>query len=155
MASGLSQVREVRYQRVSVYCMIAFVWHVWQKKIMTVVASRIRVGPRRDMREQYMKVKVLVIQLCSTLCDPMGCSLPGSSVHGILQAKYWGGLPFLSPGDLPNPETESRSPVLQADSLLSEPPGKLIMYFGRLWGCRGVCICQNSANVHLRLSLHM
>ena len=34
-----------------------------------------------------LKVKVLVTQLCPTLCDPMGCSLPGSSVHGILQAR--------------------------------------------------------------------
>ena len=36
----------------------------------------------------------------------------------------WSGQPFSSPGDLPNPGTESRSPALQADSLLSEPPGK-------------------------------
>ena len=34
-----------------------------------------------------LKVKVLVTQSCLTLCDPMGCSLPGSSVHGILQAR--------------------------------------------------------------------
>ena len=34
----------------------------------------------------YIKVKVLVTQSCPTLCDPMDCSLPGSSVHGILQA---------------------------------------------------------------------
>ena len=33
------------------------------------------------------KVKVLVAQSCPTLCDPMDCSLPGSSVHGILQAR--------------------------------------------------------------------
>ena len=33
-----------------------------------------------------MRVKVLVPQYCPTLCDPMDCSLPGSSVHGILQA---------------------------------------------------------------------
>ena len=33
------------------------------------------------------KVKVLVAQLCLTLCDPVGCSLPGSSLHGILQAR--------------------------------------------------------------------
>ena len=32
-----------------------------------------------------------------TLCNPMDCSLPGSSVHGILQQEYWSGLPFLSP----------------------------------------------------------
>ena len=35
----------------------------------------------------YEKVKVLVAQLCLILCDPMDCSLPGSSVHGILQAR--------------------------------------------------------------------
>ena len=38
--------------------------------------------------------------------------------------EYWSGLPFLPPGDLPNPGTEPRSPALQADSLPSDPPGK-------------------------------
>ena len=38
--------------------------------------------------------------------------------------EYWSGLLFLSPGDLSNPETEPGSPTLQADALLSEPPGK-------------------------------
>ena len=38
--------------------------------------------------------------------------------------EYWSGLPFPSPGDLPNPGIEPRSPSLQADTLLSEPPGK-------------------------------
>ena len=36
----------------------------------------------------------------------------------------WSGLPFPSPGDLPDPEIEPRSPTLQADALTSEPPGK-------------------------------
>ena len=35
---------------------------------------------------QQMKVKVLVTQSCPTLCDPTDCSLPGSSVHGVVQA---------------------------------------------------------------------
>ena len=38
--------------------------------------------------------------------------------------KYWSGLPFTSPGDLPDPGIEPGSPTLQAVSLLSEPPGK-------------------------------
>ena len=38
--------------------------------------------------------------------------------------EYWSGLPFPSPGDLPNPGIEPRSPTLQADALLSELPGK-------------------------------
>jgi len=51
----------------------------------------------------------------------MDCSPPGSSVHGILQARILEHLPFSSPGDLPDPEIEPRSPALQADSLLTEP----------------------------------
>jgi len=66
----------------------------------------------------------LVTQSCLTLWDPMNCSPPGSSLHGILQAKYWSGLPFPSPEDLPNPGIESRSPSFQVDSLPSEPTRK-------------------------------
>ena len=39
------------------------------------------------------------------------CSPPGFSVHGILQQEYWSGLPFPSPGDLPNPGIKLRSPA--------------------------------------------
>ena len=65
-------------------------------------------------------VYMLVIQSCLTLCNPIDCSLPGSSVHEILQARIleWVAIPF--PGDLPDPRIEARS-ALQADSLLSEP----------------------------------
>ena len=65
-----------------------------------------------------------VIQSCPTLCDTMDCSPPGSSVLGIFQARMleWFAIP--SPGDLPDPGMEPRSPALQADSLPSEPPGK-------------------------------
>ena len=44
---------------------------------------------------------------------------------GSSRQEYWSGLPFPSPGDLPNPGTEPRSPALQADALTSEPPGNL------------------------------
>ena len=43
---------------------------------------------------------------------------------GFSRQEYWSGLPFPSPGDLPNSGIEPRSPVLQADALTSEPPGK-------------------------------
>ena len=69
-----------------------------------------------------------VTQSCLTLCDPMDYT-----VHGILQAEYWSGQPFPSPGDLPNPGIEPRSPVLQADSLPAEPQGstsRLLPNFG-------------------------
>ena len=57
-------------------------------------------------------------------CDPMDCSLPGSSVNGISRQEYWSGLPFPFPGDFPDPEIKPGSPELQADSLLTELPGK-------------------------------
>ena len=67
----------------------------------------------------------LVTQFCLTLCDPVGFSPPGSSVHGDSPDKNTGvGCHALLQGNLPKPGTEPRSPVLQADSLLSEPPGK-------------------------------
>jgi len=43
---------------------------------------------------------------------------------GFSRQEYWSGLPFPSPGDLSDPGVKSYSPALQADSLLSEPPGK-------------------------------
>ena len=44
---------------------------------------------------------------------------------GFSRQEYWSGLPFPSPGDLPDPGIEPRSPTLEADALTSEPPGKL------------------------------
>ena len=51
----------------------------------------------------------------------------GKNHHNIVKSRqeYWSGLPFPSPGDLPNPGNEPGSPALQADALTSEPPGKL------------------------------
>ena len=46
--------------------------------------------------------------------------------------EYWSGLPFLSPGDLPDPGIKPRSPTLQVDALLSEPPGKLTYVQNRI-----------------------
>ena len=66
-------------------------------------------------------LKVLVTQLCLTLCDLMDYSLPGSSVHGILQARIleWVAIRF-SKG-FPDPGIEPESPALQVDSLPSDP----------------------------------
>ena len=74
----------------------------------------------------------LVTQSCLTLCDPVDCSPPGSSVHGDSPGKNTGvGCHALLQGIFPTqrmnpylPGTEPRSPTLQADSLPSEPPGK-------------------------------
>ena len=59
-----------------------------------------------------VKVKVLVTQLCPTLCNPMYCSLPGSSVHGLLQARILEWVIMSFSRDLPNPGIEPRPPAL-------------------------------------------
>ena len=53
----------------------------------------------------------------------IACQAPLSM--GLSRQEYWSGLPCPPPGDLPNPETEPRSPSLQVNSLPSESPGKL------------------------------
>ena len=63
---------------------------------------------------------VLVAQSCPILCDPMDCSLLGSSVHKFSSLEYWSGLPFPPSGDLLNPGIEPGSPAMQEDSLPSE-----------------------------------
>ena len=73
-------------------------------------------------------IRAKSLQSCPTLCDPMDCSLPGSSLHGILQARILSGLPCPPPGILP---TQESNPYLlsllqcQANSLPVVLPGKL------------------------------
>ena len=55
--------------------------------------------------------------MCTTLCNPMNCSVPGSSVHGFLQARILEWVPCPPPGDLPDPGINPGSPALQVDSL--------------------------------------
>ena len=64
-----------------------------------------------------------VTQSCPTFCNPMDYGYEAPPSMGFSRQEYQSGLPCPSPGDLPNPGTESRSPALQADALPSEPPG--------------------------------
>ena len=65
-----------------------------------------------------------VTHSCPTLCDPMDCSLPGFSVHGIFQVRVLEWVAISSPGDLPDTGIKLGSPALQTDTLPSELPGK-------------------------------
>ena len=77
--------------------------------LVSVISSNIDIFHCENMK------KVLVAPLCLTLCNPMDCSPPSSSVQGILQARIleWVAIPFSR--DLPDPGVEPRSPTLQAD----------------------------------------
>ena len=67
-------------------------------------------------------------QSCLTLCDPMDCSPPGSSLHEIIQARILEWVPFPIPGDLPDPGIEPTclaSPALAGGFFTIVPPRKL------------------------------
>ena len=65
-----------------------------------------------------------VVQSCPTLVTPWTVAHQAPPSMGFSRQEYWSGLPFPSPGDLPNPGIEPRSLTLQVDALTSEPPGK-------------------------------
>ena len=66
----------------------------------------------------------LVAKSCLTLKTPWAVAHQLPLSMGYPGQEYWNGLPFPSPGDLPDPGIEPWSPTLQADALPSEPPGK-------------------------------
>ena len=70
------------------------------------------------------KVKVKSLSRVRLSATPWTVAYQAPPSMELSKQVYWSGLPFPSPGDLPDPEIESRSLVLQADFLLSEPPGK-------------------------------
>ena len=70
------------------------------------------------------KVKVKSLSRVRLSATPWTVAYQAPPSMELSKQVYWSGLPFPSPGDLPDPEIESRSPALQADALPSEPPGK-------------------------------
>ena len=66
-----------------------------------------------------------VAQSCLTLCDLWTVAHQPPPSMGFSRQEYWSGVPFPSPGDLPDPGIEPRSLTLQADALTSAPPRKL------------------------------
>ena len=71
-----------------------------------------------------MKVKVKSLSRVLLFATPWTVAYHASLSMGFSRQEYWSGLPFPSPGDLPDPGNEPRSPTLEADTLTSEPPGK-------------------------------
>ena len=75
-------------------------------------------------RDQTHRKKVKSPSRVRLFATPWTSSLPAPPSMGFSRQEYWSGLPFPSPGDLPNPGIEPRSPAFQADALTSETPGK-------------------------------
>ena len=66
----------------------------------------------------------LVDKLCPTLVTPLTVTFQSPLSLGFSRQGYWNGLPFPSPGNIPNPGIEAGSPALQVDSLWTELRGK-------------------------------
>ena len=71
-----------------------------------------------------MKVKVKSLSHVQLFATPWTVAYLAPQSMDFSRQEYWSGLPFPSPGDLPNPGIKPGSPALQADTLPSEPPGK-------------------------------
>ena len=78
---------------------------------------------RHKPLDQPQKVKVKSLSHVQLFATPWTVAHQAPLSMGFSRQEYWSGLPFPSPGDLPNPGIKPRSPALQADALSSEPPG--------------------------------
>ena len=107
--------------------------------------------------------------LSPTLCNPVDCiAHKAPQSMGFSRKEYWSGLPFPSPGDLPDPGIKPRSPALQSDALTSEPRGKpstVIVYstcllfqqrvigcgsLGKNWNLSGLQLCHLWSGIILK-----
>ena len=73
-----------------------------------------------------LKVKVKSLSCVQLFATPWTVAYQAPPSVGFSRQEYWSGLPFPSPVNLPNPGIKPRSPALQADTLPSEPKGKLM-----------------------------
>ena len=100
-----------------------------------LAVSRADVGDVRGQTRNSESSQSVSCECVQLFRDPVDCSPPGSSVHGVLQAGILERVIIPSSTGLPDPGIETGSLALQADSLPSEPPGK-----------HPVKICPNSAD---------
>ena len=113
--------------------------HRWEQAVLRValpfpvvslhLAAGLAEGFKEGIRNVNLtidKVKVKSLSCVRLFVTPWTVAYQAPPSMEFSRQEYWSGLPFSSPGDLPNPGIEPRSPTLQADTLPSEPPGQPI-----------------------------
>ena len=90
----------------------------WKRSVFSPV-------PKKRNAKECSKSESVSWSVVSNSAPPWTVALQATLSMEFSRQEYWNGLPFPSPGDLPDPGVESSSPALQAESLPSEPPGKL------------------------------
>ena len=83
----------------------------------------------REIVPFHILSKVKLLSRVRLFVTPWTAAHQAPPSTGFSRQEYWSGLPFPSPGDLPDLGIEPRSPTLQADALTAEPPGKLSIYY--------------------------
>ena len=99
-------------------------WNLYDSQWQTTSSV---VGPgssSKPLPKAKWKVQVKSLSRVRLFATPWSVAHQAPPSMGFSRQEYWSGLPFPSPGDLPDPGIEPRSPTLQADALTSEPPGK-------------------------------
>ena len=108
---GSSQPRD----RTQVFCITGRFFTVWVTREAHIWAY------------VWRKVKVKSLSRVRLFATPWTVAHQAPPSIGFSRQQYWSGLPFPSPGDLPNPGIEPGFPALEADALTSEPPGKTLV----------------------------
>ena len=102
-------------------------------------AAALGLIPLVPLISRFLKVKVKSLSRVRLFVTPWTVAYQAPPSMGFSRQEYWSGLPFPSPGDLPDPGIKPRSPAFQADTLTSEPPGKQVfspLHYGGLWDKR-------------------
>ena len=92
-----------------------------------------KTAPTQGPSHTPMKVKMKSLSRVRLFATRWTVAYQAPPSMGFSRQEYWSGLPFPSPGDLPDPGIEPGSPTLQADALSSEPP-KMEDYRGEIKG---------------------
>ena len=90
--------------------------------------EQVTLGVNKCRTQGKVKVKVKLLSRVRLFATPWTVAYQAPPSMGFSRQEYWTGVPFPSPGDLPDPGTEPGSPAFQAEALTSEPPGKPIIF---------------------------
>ena len=125
MDMSLSSLREIVMDREARHSAGHGVTKSWmQISNWTTTAINCRGTQSWTQQQQQLWSEVKSLGHVWLFATPWTLAYEAPSFMGSSRQEYWSGLPFLSPGDLPNPGIEPRSPASQTDALPSKPPGK-------------------------------
>ena len=103
------------------------IWLFAQERTWLILPLSLKAKRSRSRQEHKTRIDIVKVKSLSHVrlfATPWTVAYQAPPSMGFSRQECWSGLPFSSPGDLPDPGIEPRSPALQADTLPSEPPGK-------------------------------